>query len=279
MSRPRCPAVAPSILALVCGAILTASAVAQGRDGTGVTDPNGHPFRMPTVSPLESIYRIGAIHVSRGDRSEWVALGDFGDRWSFWLRNRPEEDFELSGSFHLKAASRFELESLDNLFVEITFRVGGYLRARYGNVALRIEGYHESSHLGDEFLVENPRELISTSREGFDFLFQVSPASGLILFGGPGWIVRSALPFETMSFRAGSEWELSSDRWVRPYLGVDAYMWSELDWQPQVSAEAGVAIGRNARLGAHLGIGPSRAGQFFREEETLVGLMFSYRRQ
>jgi len=271
-------ALVPTILTLACASLIASEAEAQPRSDTGVTDPNGHPFRMPTVSPLESVYRIGAIHVSRGDRSEWVALGDFGDRWSFWILERPEERFELSGSFHLKAASRFELESLDNLFVEITFRVGGYVRARYGRMALRVEAYHESSHLGDEFLVENPRELISTSREGFDFLFQVAPVSGLIVFGGPGFIVRSALPFEKVSFRAGSEWELESERWARPYVGVDAFMWSELDWTPQITAEAGVALGRNARLGVHLGTGPSRAGQFFREDETLIGLLFSYRR-
>lgn len=39
-----------------------------------------------------------------------------------------------------------------------------------------------------------------------------------------------------------------------------------------------MALGPRARLGAMFGAGPSRAEQFFRESETLIGLGFSYRR-
>ncbi|MFV1986356.1 MAG: DUF1207 domain-containing protein [Gemmatimonadota bacterium] len=255
-----------------------AEAVGQTRAESGVTGRTGHPFRMPTISPLESVYRLAPVHVSRGDRSLWLGLAELGDRWSFWLRQRPDERFELSGAFHLKAASRFDLESVQNTFVEITFRVGGYLRARLGKVAARVEVYHVSSHLGDEFLLEEAVERVSTSREGVDFLFQVAPADGLILYGGPGWLIRSTLPLATPSFRVGSEWESTADTWVRPYVGVDANAWAELDWNPQVATEAGIALGRNARLGLLFGFGPPRADQFLYETETLVGLSFTYRR-
>ncbi len=150
---------AAAVVALSAPAV----AIGQTRAEAGVTDPNGHPFRMPTVSPLESVYRLAPVHVSRGDRDLWVGLGELGDRWSFWLRQRPDDRFELSGSFHLKAASRFDLESVQNTFIEITFRVGSYLRARYGKVAARVELYHVSSHLGDEFLIEESVEPLSTT--------------------------------------------------------------------------------------------------------------------
>lgn len=251
---------------------------AQERAETGVTDPNGHPFRMPTVSPIEPVYRIAPVHVSRGDRELWVGLGKFGDKWSFWLRQRPEERFELSGAFHLQAASRFDLESVSNTFVEITFRVGGYLRARFGKVAARVDLYHVSSHLGDEFLIEEDVEPLSTSREGIDFLFQIAPLDGLILYGGPGWLIRSSPDFEASSLRFGGEWESTREAWVRPYVGVDTYLWAEQDWKPQFAGEVGTALGRNARLGFLLGLGPARADQFLYETETLLGLSFTYRR-
>lgn len=271
-----------ALIALASAGALSAHpapAAAQARDGSGVTDPNGHPFRMPTVSPLESVYRLAPVHVTRGDRRLWVGLGELGDRWSFWLRERPEEKLELSGTFHLKAASRFDLEQITNPFIEITYRVGGYLRARYGRVAARLELYHLSAHLGDEYLLQENVEPVGTSREGLDLLIQIAPVDGLILFGGPGYLVRSAPGFREASFRLGAEWEAPSDHWARLFAGVDALAWAEQDWDPQVAAEAGAALGSNARLALLLGFGPSRAGQFLRDTETLVGLSFSYRRQ
>lgn len=266
-----------AIAALVAG--LPGSADAQTRAESHVTDPNGHPFRMPTVSPLESVYRLAPVHVTRGDRRLWVGLGELGDRWSFWLRQRPEEKFELSGTVHLKAASRFDLEQITNPFIEITYRIGGYLRARVGQVAARLELYHLSAHLGDEYLLQENVEPVETSREGLDLLLQVSPMEGLVVFGGPGYLVRSAPGFREGSFRLGAEWEAATDHWARPFIGVDTFAWAEQDWDPQVAAEAGAALGNNARITFLLGFGPSRAGQFLRDTETLVGLSFTYRRQ
>jgi hypothetical protein len=271
-------AAAVAVATLLAG-VLAGGAAGQARAETGVTDPNGHPFRMPTVSPIESVYRLGPVHVSRGERNRWVALAELGDRWSFWLRQRPEERFELAAAFHIHANSRFDLESVNNTFVEITYRFGGYLRARYGKVAARMEVYHVSAHLGDEYVLEEDVLPISTSREGVDFLFQVAPFDGLILYGGPGWVVRSSRDFRSPLFRLGSEWESAGGAWARPYLGFDFSAWSELDWQPQFVGEGGVALGRNGRLGLLVGLGTPRAEQFFRETETLVGLTFTYRRQ
>ena len=267
-----------SLAALCAIAAHPAVAAGQARDEARVTDPNGHPFRMPTVSPLESVYRLAPVHVTRGDRELWVGLGELGDRWSFWLHRRPEETFELSGAVHLKAASRFDLEQSSNPFIEITFRTGGYLRARYGKVAARLELYHVSAHLGDEYLLQENIEPVGTSREGLELLLQVAPVDGLILFGGPGALVRSAPGFRTASLRLGAEWEAPTARWARPFVGVDAFAWAEQDWDPQVAAEAGAALGNNARLTFLLGLGPSRAGQFLRDTETLIGLSFTYRR-
>jgi hypothetical protein len=258
---------------------LAESADAQTRAESNVTDPNGHPFRMPTVSPLESVYRLAPVYVTRGDRRLWIGLGELGDRWSFWLRQRPDEKFELSGAVHLKGASRFDLEQISNPFIEITYRVGGYLRARAGKVAARLELYHVSAHLGDEYLLQEDVEPVETSREGLDLLLQVSPIEGLIVFGGPGYLVRSSPGFRQGAFRLGAEWEAATDRWARPFIGVDTFAWAEQDWDPQVAAEAGAALGNNARITFLLGFGPSRAGQFLRDTETLVGLSFTYRRQ
>jgi len=259
-------------VALAAPAMLPASA----QTPPSIFDRNGHPFRTPATSPNETLLQFAPVHVSRGDRDRVVMLAELGDRLGFWIRHDPEGDFELAGAIHARAASRFDLDNSQTEFIEVHFRVGTYLRARYRDVAARLEFYHVSSHLGDEFLVRTGREPIETSREGFELLFQAAPITNLMVYGGPGVLVRSARSLKKASARFGAEWEPLGGAFARPYAGVDGFVWSELDWDPQIAMEAGIALGKNARVGFTVGFGPSRAEQFFREHETLWGLSSSF---
>jgi hypothetical protein len=243
-----------------------------------LTDPGGYPFRSLAASPLEPVHRLAFVHVSRGSRDRWVALADLGDRLSFWIHRRPENEFELAGAVAAGAFSRFDLESTQNEFVEIHFRVGFQIRARYRGVAARLELYHASSHLGDEFLLGSGLEPIDVSRETLELLLQTAPLPWLLVYGGGGVIVRSSDPLRRPSARAGLELTSAPRPRTRLYLFAEAAGWAEQDWEPMVSAEAGVALGEHSRLGILFGTGPSRAEQFFLETETLIGFGFSFRR-
>ena len=241
-------------------------------------DPGGYPFHTPVSSPLEPAHRLAVLHVSRASRDRWVASADLGDRLSFWIRRRPEGELEVAGALAAGAFSRFDLESTDNEFIEIHFRVGFQLRARYRGVAARAEFYHVSSHLGDEFLLSSGREPIDVSREALELLLQAAPTPWLLLYGGGGLVVRSSDPVDRPSARAGVELTARPRSRTRLYLSAEAAGWAEQGWEPMLSAEAGVAMGPHSRLGVLFGAGPSRAEQFFRETETLIGLGFSFRR-
>jgi hypothetical protein len=243
-----------------------------------LSDPGGYPFRSLAASPLETVHRLAFVHVSRDSRERWVAMTDLGDRLSFWIRRRPEGEFELAGALAAGVFSRFDLESSQNEFIEIHYRVGFQLRARYRSVAARVEFYHSSSHLGDEFLLSSGLEPIDVSREAFELLLQTAPLPWLLVYGGGGVIVRSSDPLRRPSARAGVELMSAPRSRTRLYLSAEAAGWAEQDWEPMVSAEAGVALGEHSRVGILFGTGPSRAEQFFQETETLIGLGFSFRR-
>lgn len=244
-----------------------------------IRDPGGYPFHTPTHSPLEPLIRLGIVHVSRDTASGTVLLPDLGDRLSFWLHRAPAGDFELAGAVAGGVFSRFDLEGSDNEFIEAHYRVGFQLRARYRGLAARAELYHVSSHLGDEFLTRTGREPVSTSREGLELLIQGSPLSGLVVYGGPGVLIRSTEDFDSPSVRAGGMWSPGKENQsFAPYASGEIFAWSELDWDPVASLEAGIRFGRRARLGFTYGRGPSRAEQFFRENEELLGVAFSFLR-
>lgn len=238
-------------------------------------DAGGHPFRSPTFSPLEPGTRLSVAAVSRDTSSRWLALPDFGDRLSFWIRRAPDARWELAGSLAAGAFSRFDLQSSDNEFIHAHYRVGVQLRARLDGLAGRLELHHVSSHLGDEFLRRTGRVPVSTSREALELLLQAAPR-GVLVYGGPGWIVRSTRSMGRASVRAGALWE---PRWPGgspdPYVGVEAFAWEELDWRPTVTAEAGARLGPRIRAALQLGFGPSRAEQFSSESERVLGVSFS----
>jgi hypothetical protein len=236
------------------------------------------PFPPPAVSPLEPRTRLAPVHVSRGERSRWVGLVDLGDRFPFWLvRRGGGASPALAASVTGGAFSRFDLESSQNDFIEVHYRVGLRLLGRLGGLDARLELFHVSSHLGDEFLRRTGREPVSTSREGLELLLSGRPADGLRVYGGPGLLVRSSRAFDAASLRGGLEWD-PAVHWgtFRPYVGIAAYAWEELSWEPTAAAEAGLRFGEGRyRLALTAGAGRSRAEQFLREEETLVGITLS----
>ncbi len=264
--------------ALFVGPAVPELSAQMDRADADVFDKNGHPFRTPAGSPLDPIHRIAVVSTDRAGERRTVAFADLGDRLGFWVRRDPTGTFELAGAVLGGAQSRFDLESPNNDFIEVHYRVGFQLRARIGSVAARAELYHVSSHLGDEVLVATGRAPISTSREGLDLLLQGSPIAGLVLYGGPGLVLRSTEGFRTLSVRGGADWESPRTRGLRPYASADFFSWSELDWDPSISIEAGLALGTRTRLGFLAGTGPSRAEQFFRENERVFGLSVSYLR-
>ena len=267
-----------------CGLLVLSSAavlrplVAQASDGpaAGIRDRNGHPFRTPAGSPREPVHRLAFLAATREAERDGIALADLGDRFGFWIRRDPEGAVEYAGAVHGGVFSRFDLGGPDQALIEVHYRLGVLLRARLGEIAGRAELYHVSSHLGDEFLVDTGTRPISTSREGLEFMLQGSPAPGLAVYGGPGILLRATDDFEPLSVRAGATWESPAGSSPRLLASVDLFAWEELEWKPAIAAEVGAGLGRGSRVGLLLGFGPSRAEQFFRQSERLIGVSVSH---
>ncbi len=243
-----------------------------------VADP---PFPPPLASPLEPRTRLAPVRVDRPDRRRWVALVNLGESFPFrlWTPESAGDSTDggpaaLWGELAGGAFSRFDLEGHGNEFVEVHYRVGLRLRARWRGVDARLALHHVSSHLGDEFLERTGRSPISTSREGVELLLGARPLPDLRLYGGPGLLLRSTAGLDPGSFRLGAEWGRDAGRpgGSGPYAAAELFAWEEHGWEPVLALEAGLAFGGRYRLALIAGAGPSRAEQFFRQDETLWGL-------
>src|SRR5262249_6925912 len=101
-------------------------------------------------------------HVGRATFGETFALlgGDLGFmRWEFGF---------LGGVFSI-----FDLDSASYDLLNTDFRAGPTLSARRNAVSAQLRLYHQSSHLGDEFLLRsaaNRASRVNLSYEGVDLL-------------------------------------------------------------------------------------------------------------
>ncbi len=268
----------PACALLLVVAVGPVRPLAAQSDGVAVEirDRNGYPFRTPVGSPLEPVHRLALVSATRDSLRDSIALAHVGDRLGFWIRHDPDGEVEYAGALHGGAFSRFDLGGPDQALIEVHYRVGVLLRARFGEFAARAELYHVSSHLGDEFFLDSGTRPISTSREGLELMLQGSPIPGLTVYGGPGALLRATRDFEPLSLRAGAGWESSPGSSARLHASVDVFSWAELEWEPAIAAEFGAGLGRGTRLGLLLGFGPSRAEQFLRQSERLIGVSVSH---
>jgi hypothetical protein len=157
------------------------------------------------------------------------------------------------------------------------------LSDKKGNFANLTRIFHQSSHLGDEFLLRGRTdERINLSYEGVNNLFSYHLPAGFRLYAGGGYIFHrepSGLdPWSTqagLGFRSPRLWLKRS---LRPVAGIDVQNRQESDWATDVSARAGIQfenpdfLSRKLQLLFEYYNGKSPNGQFYENNIEFFGL-------
>jgi hypothetical protein len=216
-----------------------------------------------------------------------VGIGDvFGlGRWNGEL---PGDGVQLSIAAGVFA--QFDLETPSYDMLNADYIVGIPLTIRRGNVSARVRLYHQSSHLGDEYLLREPparQDRENLSFESFEAIVSLD-ANILRLYGG-GEIIFNREPqdLERSVLHGGIELRPMFNLIPLGRLGgfklvaaTDLKASQEQDWDPSVSARAGLEYDQardDAAPGRRWGLffeyyrGPSPYGQFFRERVRYVG--------
>lgn len=102
--------------------------------------------------------------------------------------------------------SLFNLDTKSHNLVNADYLLGFPVTYRTGDFSYRARFYHISSHLGDEFILNNPKvKRINLSYETLDLLVSWSH-NGIRLYGGGGAIVHSVTPLNTALVEFGGEY-------------------------------------------------------------------------
>jgi len=175
----------------------------------------------------------------------------------------------------------FDLASDSADLVNADYLVGVPLSLRHDDFSLMFRLFHQSSHLGDEFLLRTRPNRINLSYEAVDLKASYDFWDVARLYGGAGYLFhREPSNLDPWSIQYGLEltspWPDRGQRW-RPIAGIDVQHREENDWSSDVSVRAGVQIDgvlatRSMQLLLEWFRGRSPNGQFYKEKIEYFGL-------
>jgi hypothetical protein len=194
-------------------------------------------------------------------------LGPSGGAWEFGLQ---------AGVFSL-----FDLDAPSSDLVNTDYLVGFPLAYRVGDFSAMARIFHQSSHLGDEFLIENRIERVNLSYETVDLRLSYEVTDWLRVYGGAGYLVRKEPSgLEPWSTQMGVEARSPKTFFggtLRPLAALDVQYREQNDWNPDLSMRAGVQLetlsilDRKIQLLLEYFNGYSPNGQFYREKVEYLG--------
>lgn len=249
-------------------------------------------FRPFVADPREIDYSAGwrfydeaiaknVIDVSFGDT---IALYRWLDVWACG----GQLQLELEGALWAVFAPLHDSSPLVNadyyVGVPITYAIGPW--------SFRLRGFHISSHIGDEFLIENPRFYRrNPSAEYIDF-FVSHFKNDIRLYGGLGVVVHmdQTFPIGRVYVEAGAELHMSELGFVdvcdqvygQPYYGMHFHYQSRhrthIDQTYVLGYEWGKLCGLQRILRAFIEYhsGYSYEGQFFNKPTKYFSVRVSY---
>lgn len=183
--------------------------------------------------------------------------------------------------------SIFDLEAESFDLINSDFLAGIPLSARFGRFTGQFRLIHQSSHLGDEFVLRNRAERINLSFEAADFLLSVNPIKALRLYGGGSVLIRrDPADLDRFGVQGGVEF-LSPEPLVDhlyPLAAFDVQSREETDWEGDYSVTTGLELRPDILANRRLQFlveyynGRSPNGQFYerRIEYFGTGLAFYF---
>lgn len=245
--------------------------------GTLFADPKAvKSFASYVRGTSESAFGTDLASVGIGDRLPLV-------RWGGPARGEGVQIGLEAGVF-----AQFDLNRPSFDLVNQDYVVGLPVTFRRGPFSNRLRIYHQSSHLGDEFLLRSRIQRENFAFEAleeivsWDFAFVRAYGGGELVFNEQPEGVATSLAHAGVELRPLAPFlRLGRNADLRFLAGADAKATSALDWHAGLSARAGFEIGNSAEAPhvtrrwavlAEYYDGPSPYGQFFRSDVTYYGV-------
>jgi len=251
--------------------------------------PAGHLFKPLIADPRWAHFSV-AYRNYQNDNFDGrdIASVSFGETIPFYRSTFGQSNVQWETGLQAGVFSDFNLNSESSDLVNTDFIASFYSSLRSGRFSAFSRLYHQSSHLGDEFLLRQKSkfERVNLSYEGLDLKLSYELPFGLRLYGGGGgmfdrepsslkpWMAQYGLEFR-------SPWRLDFAA-LRPIIAADVKNFQENDWNMDISARAGFefenlqVLGRKLQILAEYYNGYSPSGQFYNNKIEYIGVGAHY---
>ena len=242
--------------------------------------PSGNVFRPVIADPKEPTFYVSLRDYHSPSINGVVAAVAYGETFGLVRHpgKQPGDGFQVGVGGGLFA--QFDMESKSHDLINADYTVGIPVSYRVGRFSTRLRVYHQSSHLGDEFLLRGTTQRVNLSFESTELLLAWDIAD-LRLYGGGEYLFdRDPSNFKSGVLSTGFDY-IGSRTWFnigRPVAGMGLKSIEENNWDPGVNAVAGIEFGaantpdRNLRLLVEAFRGHNPHGQFFAERTRYLGL-------
>jgi len=253
---------------------------------TGVTGgkwqafPEEELFAPLLADPRSAHFSLAYDYVtqSRFPKLRNVGNVSLGEHFSLVGYSSPEVG-EFSLGIEPAIFALFNLDALSHDLINADYRVALPLEYRRGPLSIRSSVLHQSSHLGDEFLLVTPVQRINFSYEAVDLKVSYQAGSFRFYAGGSAMVHREP-ELKPWSAQEGVEWVSTAhfiNDAVAPIVAVDVQEHQETGWRANLSARAGIELVNPEKtrrkiqflLEYYRGYNPN--GQFYRERVEYFG--------
>ncbi len=255
---------------------------------TGIL-PTGHLFKPLLADPrwahFSAAYRN---YIGRNVDGNHNGSVSFGETIPFYRANLGQTTIQWETGLQATVFSDFNLGAESSDLINSDFIASAYFSMRAGKLSAFSRIYHQSSHLGDEFLLRTRTDLerVNLSYEGADLRLSYELPHGIRIYGGGGgvfhkepstlkpWSVQYGLEFR-------SPWRIASAP-IRPIMAVDLKNYEQTNWSTDVSARAGIqfenfqTFGRKLQFMLEYFNGNSPTGQFYIDKVEYLGFGAHY---
>jgi hypothetical protein len=258
-----------------------ATAPTQTTDlGTGAFPSGEHLFKPLIADPRWPHFAIEYQYYIADKKLADVGAVSFGESLNFYRARLGPAWWGVglqAGVFGI-----FDLDAPSKDLINADYFVAAAGDFRYDALSALMRVFHQSSHLGDEFLLNNRVKRVNLSYEGvdlrlsYDFLGDV-----LRVYGGGGYLFdRDPSELKPGALQWGVEfrspWPSEAAK-VRPIAAVDVQNREQNGWASDVSARAGVEFkglwsGRDLQVLVEYFRGNSPNGQFYLQKIDYIGL-------
>jgi hypothetical protein len=181
------------------------------------------------------------------DEATNVASATFGETIALYRARIPSGGFAEIG-FQAGVFSIFDLDAPSTDLVNTDFFAALQATYRMNDFSTFFRIFHQSSHLGDEFLLRNRIDRANLSFEGVNLILSYRPFDWLRLYGGGAYLFDLDPPgIKPWATQAGIElqtpWRFGGDS-TRLVTALDLQTWQENKWSTEISIRGGFQFER-----------------------------------